>query len=560
MSQLRHRKGREPFTEGHVDVVSSTKTRKMHVHNSRTWLLLLVVLSIRLFNAFTTKTFFQADEYYQLLEVAHSRVFGYGYITWEWKEKLRSSLHPMVYVIVYTVASAFRNQSQWIIFNGPKIINAIIATIGDFYTYRYAQTYLGNETMALETLGMSIISGFNWHMITRSFSNTLEMVLTAVALSLWSWGGQLTSKHLIACAFGMVTCILRPTNGLLWLYLGGLYLLKQRNKPIVFIIKIIAFIFAELFLVLALSGGLDYWFYGELTFPLYNFIEFNVVKNLSIFYGSAPWHFYIFQGLPILTLGFLPLLLVSFYYNYADPLSHVVAFVIGMFLCVAHKEFRFIYALQPILLVLACKAYHQVAGGRCRKILLITAVVGNVVPAYFFSQINERGVIDIMSYLREEVPENAIVGFLTPCHSTPWQSHLHLERMENQTWFLTCEPPLHLQHGTLELVRNYRDISDQFYDDPVNFLHGRISEKGKTPNKDERDNLVWPHQLIAFEALDSLLKKELMNPIISGSTQHEPQYHECRRFFNSYLHWDPRRRGDLIVYCRDDQRESEYDI
>ena len=41
------------------------------------------------------------------------------------------------------------------------------------------------------------------------------------------------------------------------------------------------------------------------------------------------------------------------------------------------------------------------------------------------------------------------VAFLMPCHSTPWQSHLHRQALETPqgsgeggtAWFITCEPP-----------------------------------------------------------------------------------------------------------------------
>lgn len=545
MSQLRQRKARVEAVRS-LEPAVSWKVVDSNKNSYGSLVLLCLVFLVRLMNALCISTFFQADEYYQLLEIAHFRVFGYGYVTWEWREKLRSAIHPMIYVAVYSLASALPKYTLWLVFYGPKIINAVIATAGDWATYKFARAYLNSETQALETLAFSILSGFNMYVITRSFSNTLEMVLTAIGLSLWSWNGQLTSKHLVACAFGMVTCILRPTNGLLWLYLGVLFLVKQKNKPFSVTLRIVIMLVAELVVILAGNCAVDYWFYGELTFPLVNFIEFNVIKNLSIFYGAAPWHFYLFQAVPILTLGYLPLLIVAFYYNYRDPLTHIVAFVVAGYLCVAHKEFRFIYALQPLFLVLTCKGYHRINKKYCR-VLLLVAVVANVVPGIFFSEVNERGVIDIMAYLRDEVPEKSIVGFLTPCHSTPWQSHLHSERMENQTWFLTCEPPLHLEHGTLELVRAYRDISDQFYDDPANFLRTRLKNSdGTTPSQFNRDHLVWPDHLIAFEALQPLLERELVH----NQKGEMPLYRECRRFFNSYFHWDPRRRGDLIVYCR----------
>ena len=55
--------------------------------------------------AVATQTFFQPDEYFQSLEVAHHAVFGYGHLTWEWlaTPPIRSVIFPFVYVPVYWV-------------------------------------------------------------------------------------------------------------------------------------------------------------------------------------------------------------------------------------------------------------------------------------------------------------------------------------------------------------------------------------------------------------------------------------------------------------------------
>ena len=41
----------------------------------------LVALAVRVAIALATRTFFQPDEYFQSLEVAHHAVFGYGHLT-----------------------------------------------------------------------------------------------------------------------------------------------------------------------------------------------------------------------------------------------------------------------------------------------------------------------------------------------------------------------------------------------------------------------------------------------------------------------------------------------
>lgn len=68
--------------------------------------------------AAATRTFFQPDEYWQSLEIAHRIVFGYGYKTWEWNAggsgdgsaslwqhivtgPIRSVVHPALFVPFY---------------------------------------------------------------------------------------------------------------------------------------------------------------------------------------------------------------------------------------------------------------------------------------------------------------------------------------------------------------------------------------------------------------------------------------------------------------------------
>ena len=82
--------------------------------------------------ACATLTYFQPDEYWQSLEVAHRMVYGYGYLTWEWRNgaqtatltsllskdgwrssldslgngPIRSVLHPLLFTPVYAALKA----------------------------------------------------------------------------------------------------------------------------------------------------------------------------------------------------------------------------------------------------------------------------------------------------------------------------------------------------------------------------------------------------------------------------------------------------------------------
>jgi phosphatidylinositol glycan class B len=66
----------------------------------------LLALAFRSLTLLFPQTNFQPDEFYQVLEPAHRHVFGYGYLTWEWRDlpdggRLRGWLWPSIFIVVY---------------------------------------------------------------------------------------------------------------------------------------------------------------------------------------------------------------------------------------------------------------------------------------------------------------------------------------------------------------------------------------------------------------------------------------------------------------------------
>ena len=63
----------------------------------------LLAIAVRIALGLVTSTFFQPDEYFQSLEVAHHAVFGYGQLTWEWlaPKPIRSIVYPALNIPVY---------------------------------------------------------------------------------------------------------------------------------------------------------------------------------------------------------------------------------------------------------------------------------------------------------------------------------------------------------------------------------------------------------------------------------------------------------------------------
>lgn len=263
--------------------------------------------------------------------------------------------------------------------------------------------------------------------------------------------------------------------------------------------------------------------WGLDVFTPFLFFKVNVVNKISLFYGVHTWHWYLSQGLPVILTTFLPLFIYGLHKIYSQPVLHqrvkplllLSLWVIVIYSLLPHKEFRFIFPIVPILLMVAAFGLQQIGSSRWRKRIILLLLATQLPFALYVSLWHQRGVVDVMLWLKGE-PTVKSIGVLMPCHSTPWYSMIHNKEVD--MWFLTCEPPL--ENTAL-------DEADLFYKDPLHYLDN-LQQLNKTSH------------LILFENLVPKIDKYL----------NENGYTECKRFFNSHFHDDARRRGDVVVLCR----------
>ena len=335
--------------------------------------------------------------------------------------------------------------------------------------------------------------------------------------------------------------LLRPTNLLIWLAVLGISLARLvpvgqsplQTSTLLVLFREIAICGSA---VLAVSLVSDRLYFGFWTFPPYNWLYFNISQSLAVFYGQMPWHYYLSQGVPLLTTTFLPFTLVGIYKATSSPkspralqssilgtLNAAALTMIAVLSLISHKEVRFIYPLLPILHILAApyintfftkptttttataanpsSTSQPTTPVALRHKLTLTNLLSlNLLLAGYLSLFHQPAPLSVLSFLRtdferihpdaldltptppttppntnpnpnpnpnstpkenknEEQPE-LFALFLTPCHTTPWRSHLVYPALRARA--LTCEPPLHTQPGTPER-EDYRDEADRFY-------------------------------------------------------------------------------------------------
>ena len=128
--------------------------------------LYLLLFVFRIFNAFLVQTYFDPDETWQSLEVAHLKAFDVGYLTWEWKAKIRSFVHPFVFYVLYRLM-AISNLHTSAMFWGPRVFQAAIAALNDYFLFHWANK-LYSLKVAKTVLFLTISSWFNFYFMVRT--------------------------------------------------------------------------------------------------------------------------------------------------------------------------------------------------------------------------------------------------------------------------------------------------------------------------------------------------------------------------------------------------------
>ncbi|GAA5946343.1 hypothetical protein JCM3765_000204 [Sporobolomyces pararoseus] len=648
----------------------------------------LIALSFRLLNAFASRSFFQPDEYWQSLEVAHLWVFGFGYKTWEWRSQvgswlseagsssedwsnllkdggkggIRSPLSVLPSAVVYKILklAGMGDRGEWLVL-APRLLQAFIAASADVAVRQIAERALGND-YGNAALLVSLTSFFNFFTSTRTFSNSTETALTAWALAWWPWRSyqspesslkdiqdenkprnqETSGSLLVSLSLAAVAVIIRPSNAVIWLILGIRFFLKSSSHQRLSIIATTTLV--SLFAI-AISLALDTSFYETPTFTPLRFLSTNVFHSISLFYGQNPWHFYLFQGIPLLLLTQLRFLLdgiCRFYRSRASAiairdkvavkeLGFVAVGTTASYSLLSHKEWRFLHPILPILHLfvtlslvssyqnslahssaparsLARKALHPIERLATRSRIKLShffILLFSLVPALYLTAFHQRGQNDAVLWLRdgmrsqrtssesgsrlskekekESWREIKSVGFAMPCHSTPWQSHLHSKELaeSGRAWFITCEPPVLGQPQDI-----YLDQSDHFYSSPSTYFLTRFplsvdstfppslistspdpyavvsSHPPTTSTTEARQQLIekkfdlewsyssWPSHLVVFQALlDTPCRPEEPCRDVRELLVDRLGYKVEKKFWNGIGGWheDERRKGGVVL-------------
>ncbi|KAF8677294.1 hypothetical protein HU200_046780 [Digitaria exilis] len=374
--------------------------------------------------------------------------------------------------------------------------------------------------------------------ITRTLSNSLETVLTVAGLYYWftaiesSKGTSVVSKQSppsrkVALLIAALSCAIRPTSAIPWLYVGLLDFIQMKSKC--------RFVFLEVIpvgaIVLAVTTLLDWWMYGQQVIVPLNFLKFNLFSSGGDYYGTHVFHWYFTQGFPSMIWTFLPFAIFGIVNSREWRISGLIAWVLGVYSILGHKEFRFVLPVLPLALMfsgyclaatsqLKSKNMHGKRWPSSLQLSVILLIITNVPMALYMSLFHQRGMEDVMYYLSKEAHDGKVksILFLMPCHSTPYYSTLHYNLPMR---FLDCTPSDN--KGTL-------DESDRFLASPPDFVDEVFG------------NLSSFSHIVLFESEE----RHMLNLLLRNS------FLEVRRVFHSHFKVDRDLQSSVIVYSQRD--------
>ncbi|KAF9662687.1 hypothetical protein SADUNF_Sadunf18G0080200 [Salix dunnii] len=495
-------------------------------------------LAFRIVNSLLIQTYFNPDEHWQALEVAHRIVFGYGHLTWEWRKGIRSYFHPLVFAVLYKVLALFGLDTPWFMAHSPRLLQALFSAVGDLYFYKLSNAIFGNF-VAKWALFSQLANWFMFFCFNRTLSNSLETVLTLVGLYYWPCMRASPSKAPLVLrkwglAIAALACAIRPTSAVTWVYVGLLELAVTRDRLKFLVLEVVPIGT----LVLGLSCLLDRLMYGSWVIVPLNFLKFNFLSSGGDYYGTHKWHWYFSQGFTAMLFTFLPFSIAGSIKSKCWKLSGLIAWVLIVYSVQGHKEFRFVLPMLPIALMFSGYSLSVMAKAdsdsrrkgspdshtkRPSKVgfAIFFLLATNIPMALYMSLVHQyarqRGTEDVMIYLSKEAQNQKIKGilFLMPCHATPYYSTLHYDLPMR---ILDCSP---------SEEKGIPDESDHFMMDPVSFVSTLMT------------NRSLPSHVVLFDSEEQLLRDFL----ISHS------FTEIRRFFHAHFKVDRDLQASVVVYA-----------
>lgn len=333
---------------GETPPPSPRHLRRELIHKSSILALLAILnlaLLLRIAVFHFAPSIYWADEIFQTQEPAHQLAFGPGVVTWEYRLGLRSWVLPAVIAVIMKTTAWMGPGSSGYIYATALFFTLVSLTVV-WFAFFWCRRYFDVDCALLAAFSTAV-----WFELVNFAPRALDEVLAGnlflPAIYLGSVATDPQSENrfrlvLTGLLLGLAVCLrIQYAPAAL---LAGIWIIarnaKARWRPVcagVFVV-VLAFGFAD-----AITWSIPYYSYWA-------YFRENILNHKAASFGVLPWYYY-FVALFVHT-G--PLAIFALIGVRRSPILGWISLAILLpHSVIAHKEFRYIYPVLPILLVLA---------------------------------------------------------------------------------------------------------------------------------------------------------------------------------------------------------------
>ena len=353
------------------------------------------------------------DEIMQYLEPAHRLVFGNGISYWEFHFGARSWLMPGLIAGILTLFDwVGLGQPLWYV-DGVKLVLCAFSLLIPAGMYFFARRHFGEASARIALLAGSFwyeLVGFAHKPFTEFVATALLLVLLAFCVRAQSSEDKIWKICAVAFVLVLVAAIRMQYMPLTLLLLAMIFLQTPR-KLVLACATITFFIAVGVFDALTWDRGL---FHSYIT---------NIKFNLTVDYlraGETPGHQYLWWFVLASCGLIVPCVVAALRsprrYGFLLVLMAVVVLLHSLQL---HKEYRFVFVVIPLWLMLGADVVARTGGGRWvpGSALAVFATLScagilNALPAQ--SQLYQAlsGETGIVNFIRNQDPVFAAYRYL----------------------------------------------------------------------------------------------------------------------------------------------------
>ncbi len=321
---------------------------------STTVALLLIIVCVgmvlRVNEALKTSSLAHPDEIFQTLEPAHRLAYGYGVVTWEWRDGIRSWVFPAVLAGLMR-STDWMGQGSGGYLIAIRILLSVFSMTTVWFGFVWAKHVSGIPVAIISAAGCATwyeIVGFAPRAMTEVLS--AHILLIGLFIGVCSERGSEKKRLFLAALLCGITMSLRIQLAPAALFAALYFCRKSFSTKLPMAVgglMLPVFVFG---LVDALT-----WHHPFQSFYLY-FWE-NVVEGKSLLYGSRPWYWYLAEQAEHLgPMGFLALVGI----RRSPLLGTILLVILASHSILAHKEARFLYPILPIVIVLSAFGFGEI--------------------------------------------------------------------------------------------------------------------------------------------------------------------------------------------------------